>query len=1084
MVQAAPSDFRSYPSWRWSLEPGDSLVDDFLLPALVRARRYDRQAGFFSSSSLLVSAKGLEHLLRSVPRREWPAYRLIVCERLDPADVEAVAQGERVRRLEERLTERMLRALEVPTEAAARDRLALLAAMIAVGFAEIRVVVPAGPDGRPRAGAIEHAKVAILWDRAGNTLVAFGSANESWHGWVHNNEQMDLYASWEEPAWSRYGRPKVERFERLWQGRDPAALTLDLPRAVRERLVALAPEELPPELAQPLDDEGLLLTPEQEAVALRFLRDAPRMPGGEGLAMTTAAVRPWPHHVGIVQTALSKDPPRFLLCDEVGLGKTIEAGFIIRQMRLEGRARRILILAPRSLCEQWQEELIGKFSLPAMLYDGSDLVGPDLGTGRPRVRRAVGRQEAFGQSEGVIIAGSELMRRQDRREDLLRAPSWDLVVVDEAHHARRTGFDREDRPPNQFLGLLQALAAKTKGLLLLTATPMQIHPKEVWDLLRLLGLEGPLGRAYSWFESFYRAVAALGDASLSRPVLDILFDAIRGGAPADQVLLAQVEGQDRLVYQRCMAAVDTPVVRDGLLKLAPHARAILREFFLSYAPTRQRLFRTTRNRLREYARQGLLKERVPVRLVKVEPVPLTAEEQVVYAKVERYLARYYTDAKTGGQRGLGFVLTCYRQRLASSPYALRCSLERLRERMAGARVRLGELLDADDLADVPELEDEELEPGETLLFSLEALRGLDELLSEVERIAVDSKLARLHDVLDRLGREYDRVIVFTQYADTMDYVRQALLQRTARIGSFSGRGAEVYDPAAGAFVEISKDDLQARFRQDGGISILVCTNAAAEGLNLQVCGAMVNYDIPWNPMRLEQRIGRIDRIGQAHGKVQVYNLVATPSVEDDVYSALERRIGLFERFVGPLQPILSTVERTIRDLAMMAPEQRAAVQQGKLDELEASIRELERQAPSLPVSEGFERPIPLAPVPASPVSVEDLRRLFLRSPTLVRRGALRPLAEGVFEVRWRGQLFRLTFDPETAQRRIGGALLFTYGHPCFDELIETVGVEQGDLSLMGIHRAVTPDGKVIYHSGSRPVTTLGFLLDHVLAVQR
>ncbi|WP_324670272.1 DEAD/DEAH box helicase [Geochorda subterranea] len=1056
-------------------------MQEFLLPALLRARRYDRQAGFFSSSSLLVSAKGVEYLLRRVPRPQWPAYRLVVCERLDPADVEAIEHGERIRQLQEQLTGRMLRALDAPVDAAARDRLALLAAMVAVGFAEIRVVVPAGPDGRPRPGAIEHAKVAILHDAGGNTLVAFGSANESWQGWVHNNEQMDLYASWDEPTWSRYGRPKVERFERLWGGRDPHSLTVELPRAVRERLVALAPEELPEELVEPLDSDTRLLTPQQERVALQFVRDAPRMSGGRWVALTTAAVRPWPHHVGVLRTALEADAPRYLLCDEVGLGKTIEAAFLIRAWQLAGLAQRTLVLAPRALCEQWQEELIGKFSLPAWLYDGATLVGPSLGHGRGREQRPVERQEVFRISPVVLIVGTELARRQERQGDLLQAPPWDLIIVDEAHHARRTGYDQPDRQPNQLLRLLQRLKDRTRALLLLTATPMQIHPREVWDLLRLLGVDGPLGTSFERFESFYRALADMEqDSTLQRPVLDLLFETVRAGARGEPSLLASLERTAPMLYRRCATAVDTPIAREGLIRLGPAERAHLRDFFLAHAPTRQRLFRTTRKRLREYRHQGLISDPIPERRVSSERIPLSMEEQAVYLDVERYLARHYRNAMTGGQRGLGFVLTCYRQRLASSPYALRRSLERLRERIGAGSARLDDLVDDDDLAGVGTVREEELSDGGPFALGDTALAELDALLAQVRSLGVDSKRARLHEVLDRLAAEYHRVIIFTQYTDTMDYVRNALLERTRQVGCFSGRGGEVYDPEANAFVPVSKEELQERFRQDGGITLLVCTNAAAEGLNLQVCGAMVNYDLPWNPMRLEQRIGRIDRIGQDHKEVRVYNFFSTPSVEDDVYHALDERIGLFERFVGPLQPLISSTEKTIRDLAMLSPDERPAVQERRLEDLKAEIAELQRRSPALPVAEGFERPIVIdaKPLRESPVTVEALRRLWLRSPTLLRSGALRPVGDGVYELRDRGRLVRITFDPDVAQRRRGDAVLLTYGHPYLERWLAEASLEPAALEAAGVWRRVDEAGHVIYGVRERVIAALDELLDH------
>lgn len=1077
---AAPTgDFRAYSSWRWTLEPGDDFVRDFLLPALVRAKRYDRQAGFFSSSCLLVSAKGIEHMLRTVPRAAWPAYRLIVCERLDPEDVQAIASGEQVRRLQERLTPRMLQALEEPVDAAARDRLALLAAMVAVGFAEIRVAVPCGPDRRPRPGALEHAKVAILHDWAGNTLVAFGSANESWQGWVHNNEQMDLYASWEEPAWSRYGRPKVERFERLWAGTDPAALTLDLPTAVRERLIALAPEELPTELVQPLDPDAPLWTPEQEAVVLQFLRDAPRMRRGRYVGMTTAAVEPWPHHVAVVETATSTDVPRFLLCDEVGLGKTIEAGFIIRQLRLEGRAHRILVLAPRSLCEQWQDELADKFSLLAGFYDGASLVTPDS-SGQGRIRSQVDRREVFAAPDCILIASTELVRRLDRRDDLLKAPPWDLVVVDEAHHARRTGFDRDDRPPNRLLALLRELAPRTRGLLLLTATPMQIDPREVWDLLRLLGIRGPLAESYGRFQRFYGLLARLESGTLDRETIDELCDLVRAGTEPDPVLLALLERRDPWLCRRVAEAIRTPVHRNALIRLTPEQRRLLREYFLAHAPTRQRMFRTTRERLRRYQRDGLIRERVPERHVFDERVPLTPEELHVYREVERYLARHYRHARTGGKRGLGFVLTCYRKRLSSSPYALRCSLERLRQHLVAAGpTRVQDLLDDEDLVDEVDLRGEEVEEELGAEVDPRALEELEGLLARVEALRTDSKLQRLHAVLDGLFRAYPKVIVFTQYKDTMDYLRRELLSRTTYIGCYSGRGAEVYDPMAGAFVAISKEEFQERLRQDDGVQILVCTDAAAEGLNLQACGALVNYDMPWNPMRVEQRIGRIDRIGQRHPEVRVYNLFSTPTVEDFVYHALRHRIRLFETFIGPLQPILGTVQRAIRNLAMTDPDEREHAQQEELEELVHRIRELEERGLDSPVGEGFERPAPPQGIPNSPVSLEALKRFWLRSPTLVRYAMLRPCGDGTHELRWRGQIYRVGFDREVAERRTAGAILFTYGHPCFDELVIEAPVGEATLSEMGLRRIEHTSGIIHYSDGHMVFSTLEDLLNYL-----
>ena len=153
-------------------------------------------------------------------------------------------------------------------------------------------------------------------------------------------------------------------------------------------------------------------------------------------------------------------------------------------------------------------------------------------------------------------------------------------------------------------------------------------------------------------------------------------------------------------------------------------------------------------------------------------------------------------------------------------------------------------------------------------------------------------------------------MVFTQYTATMDFLRREFLSDVdLRIMCFSGRGGEI-PSADGAWRKISRDDAKLRFRK-GEADILLCTDAAAEGLNFQFCGALVNYDMPWNPMRVEQRIGRIDRLGQMFPNIQIVNFHYDDTIETDVYRALRGRIGLFESVVGRLQPILSKLPTLI-----------------------------------------------------------------------------------------------------------------------------------------------------------------------------
>jgi Helicase conserved C-terminal domain len=195
---------------------------------------------------------------------------------------------------------------------------------------------------------------------------------------------------------------------------------------------------------------------------------------------------------------------------------------------------------------------------------------------------------------------------------------------------------------------------------------------------------------------------------------------------------------------------------------------------------------------------------------------------------------------------------------------------------------------------------------------------LQDYITALGQIAVDSKFEAFQDRLHRVAADGHRVIVFTQYLDTLDFIRDRLVARYGdRLACYSGRGGEVWDPALNRWRVVEKAEVKARSRRDHpqAITILLGTDAASEGLNLQQFSALINYDLPWNPMRVEQRIGRIDRIGQEAPAVKILNLYMEGTIEEDTYDTLKHRIGLFEEVVGPLQPIQAEMPRIFRRLA-------------------------------------------------------------------------------------------------------------------------------------------------------------------------
>ncbi len=322
--------------------------------------------------------------------------------------------------------------------------------------------------------------------------------------------------------------------------------------------------------------------------------------------------------------------------------------------------------------------------------------------------------------------------------------------------------------------------------------------------------------------------------------------------------------------------------------------------------------------------------------------------------------------------------------------------------------------------------------------ALAAEEGADiqNLLEQTRRLPPDSKLATLKAELSHLRDSgYAQVMVFTQYTDTMDFLREAL--GTDRGGPkpmcYSGRGGEA-PTADGGWRVIKRDEVKRRFRA-GDAEVLLCTDAAAEGLNFQFCGAIVNYDMPWNPMRVEQRIGRIDRLGQQSPTIRIVNLHYEDTVEADVYRALQERIDLFETVVGRLQPILAELPRTITQ-EVLAGRGTATADQGTsnlADRMRSRIDETETGGFDLDAVLDEELELPARPEP--PMTMLDLERVLGR-PDLMPPGfdvsyldagnrEYTLLAPGMSEA------LRITTNPAYYEQHAESVELWSPGNPLF-----------------------------------------------------
>ena len=713
--------------------------------------------------------------------------RLVVGCTLEPPEIEAIEKGEQLRDL----VSCYLASLPLaPPDPASSHAPELLAWMIARGHLDVKVAVPCDAGGKPiPADGIFHEKAGIIEDRGGDKIAWNGSLNETAAGWRHNWESINVYTSWGLDP--RRVAGEEANFARIWANKSDHLIVLDVPDAVRQDLMRFMPaSDMPARLKEPEKKPTKPSSEKAEPEATEpeipptlqhgdlrsrvwsFIQQAPSLPhGGERVGEMTSAVTPWPHQVRAFERLYRGWPPKLLIADEVGLGKTIEAGLLLRQSWLAGRVKRILILAPKAVLKQWQVELREKFNLNWPIYDGRRLVWYPSPAWHGRDERVVDPQRWH--REPVVIASSQLMRRRDRAAELLEeAEPWDLVVLDEAHHARRRGAgSQQEGGPNALLRLMLRLKERAHGLVLLTATPMQVHPVEVWDLLNLLGL--PPEWTDKAFLGFFDDIEQPNPSSNALDRMAKLFQSVErhyGDVKTEDA--QRLAGLSRLKAGKVLRALrnDASIPRR---QLETSERRAAVGIMRAHTPIRRLVSRHTRELLRQYFKAGMLTTPIADRQAQDPFIEMMPEERALYDAVEDYIASTYNQASAKERTAVGFVMTIYRRRLASSFSALRNTLQNHLEAIATGNQ--AQLLGLDEDAPDDDTDEEVLDSDDVAAFEREALAAEEEadiqsLLFGIGQLPPDSKLESLKNTLAELRRDdYRQAMVFTQYTDTMDH---------------------------------------------------------------------------------------------------------------------------------------------------------------------------------------------------------------------------------------------------------------------------------------------------------------------------
>lgn len=804
----------------------------FLAEKLQRAMSYKRIAGYFRSSIFELVGEQIANI---------PDVRIVCNSDLDAADI-SISKAARETALKEKWNE-----ISIEVEGLLyRDRYRRLFDLLASGRVQVRVV--------PKDRVFVHGKAGVIETPEGK-LCFLGSINETKSAFAENYEILWEDNSLEGVAWVE------EEFEALWKEAFP------LPEAIIEEIKRVA-------------DRVEIRFEEAEAdeLAGAALAETPIYRGGEQL-------QPWQRSfvTMFLQHRETYGQARMLLADQVGLGKTLSLGASAMLAALLGDGP-VLILCPSTLTLQWQVELKDRLGIPSAVWLSNRKVWLDSNGHEIKTR---GPEDIVRCPFWIGIVSTGLIFHDSTECTLLMERSYGTVVLDEAHKARRRGgLGERKSEANNLLKFMLRVGSRTKNLLLGTATPIQTEAEELWDLMRILnsGSDFVLGReSVSYWADYDRALPIVKGQRIPADEREA-WEWLRNPLPPghEDPTIANLRLQLGIDRKRFFS--DRGIASLGFFERQAILSTLTSDFFRLHNP----IVRHTVVRRRETLEAAGLLEKVGV---EIHPNPEGSSDRYGALGFERLAlmtnypfdrayeaAEAFIAALQKRTKAAGFMKTLLLQRICSSFASGKATAEKMLRR---------EELDEEEeprLADLVST----LSPDES--FHLQTI--VDEL-SRAE--ARDPKLAAIQYFLTQHRTEGKTwlehgCIVFSQYYDTAFWIASELAKvlTDEPVALYAGVGKSgLLRNRDFASVDREEIKLAVKKRQ---VRLIVATDAACEGLNLQTLGTLINVDLPWNPSRLEQRLGRIKRFGQVRRSVDMLNLVYHQTQDEEIYQVLSKRL--------------------------------------------------------------------------------------------------------------------------------------------------------------------------------------------------
>ena len=881
---------------------GKDILKEFLLPTLAVSKSYDRITSFYSVESLLSISQGISSIYEKQGK-----IRLVIGIQSFPKEfIDVSLQQKLFRQQIAKIRKEISEKIVTIEDSLEKERLATIAWMIEDGLMEVK----AAGTGQ----GIFHAKTLIFTDETGEKIAAIGSPNETRAGLGGNFEQLLVVNTW---GTAEAVKGQVEFFDSLWNNKIEGVYVSDISKDTADMILDALGDEYNKTKSE---CNGIIRSKD-------IIKESALMPTNFFVSGDIPAL--YMHQERAVIDALSRWPVRVLFADEVGLGKTFEAAATMVFLVKYCGVKRVIILTPKSVLQQWQEELHDHFDLDIWRYDSGnkEYISYD-----GRIKSMKGKNPIGPSSPDLILMSAQFARGTgenrsifDRKDSVLP----DLLVIDEAHSARVSKALDGSRKKTRMYKMVEAVARQIPHIILATATPMQKNAEEYHAMLKILGLPKAWTKERNFALSL-KVIASDSDPDISDAgsIAALLRSIVVNMRPD----LSRLEAEEKDAIAELMNLFTSTDKYD----IACHVQdnwEIYKKVLIKMHPARLLTVRNTRRALTEV---GYV---FPKRNLIEKNIASSDEMLLFYDRVNRYISTESFSVERAlspdKKFNVGFIRINYQQRVASSLYSCKASLERRFEKMRALRKLLTEkgIIQRQRITDLHfELPIDDIDDDEVLLNNVEAF-DFGEIGPDVDwdqlRLSVNLECTSLSGLIDQaeklLQKSEDRkistsimlgldcldkqetVLLFSRYTDTID----ALIDEFKRHGGADKYTYGIYTGKQSVIVKHGRE-----FPCDKGtikaelfskkIRIMFCSDAASEGLNLQAARILINVDVPWTPARLEQRIGRIARLGQTAAEVDIYNVWYPNSVEARMYHRIQKRLEETNLAIGEFPDVIAT----------------------------------------------------------------------------------------------------------------------------------------------------------------------------------